>query len=212
MIIDHLGILKVPDDAPMDIKSSDTMAPGFIMQQLFEVCKAANVFMIILQQLPKEVAPGVPFSYDAGRGGSKQTDYCDYIFQIWRPEQAAELEDAERASLEGEYKLAFGKNRFGASTLSHLYFDKATLRIMPALRVTQPTDMADLSENEKIFMAENGTEKAGDFGGTEAGMHLLVENSPDPIPRDTDALMASIGALEEEDGSHEDDPFADVPE
>lgn len=137
--IDHLGIVKVPEDAPRSVQSDDLQAAGYIMQELFAVTKITDVFMLVLQQLPKEVKAGVSFSMDAGRGGSKQTDYCDYIAQIWRPEQSSELDDEEKMAVSGQYKLALGKNRHGANTLANLYFDKATLRIIPALSIMPPS-------------------------------------------------------------------------
>ena len=138
VFIDHLGILEVPEHAPRDVKGNDLAAPGFIMQELFKVSKSTNTLMCVLQQLPKEVKPGVPVDYDAGRGGSKQTDFCDLIFSIWRPEQQIDLDDVERQAVAGEYKLRVGKNRHGPSATAHLFFDKTSLRIIPAANVKMP--------------------------------------------------------------------------
>ena len=138
VIIDHLGILDIGEGAPRGTRESESAAPGWIMKELFKVCKATRVFMLVLQQLPKQVPPGVPFSFDAGWGGSAQTNFCDYIIQIWRPEQAEDLADEDRSQVEGQYKIALGKNRYGPSALGHYFFDKTTLRILPPLRVAQP--------------------------------------------------------------------------
>ena len=194
VIIDHLGILEVGQDAPRDIRGSDVLAPGFIMQELFKVCKAVDVFMIVLQQLPKEVPPGMPYSYDAGRGGSKQTDYCDYILQIYRPEQRSDIDEQERLEVEGQYKIIFGKNRYGASTLAHLYFDKSTLRIMPPLQVPQPHGenldgpVIELEKAEEIVIS------SGEAASTQEGAELLAREHTDPVPQDTKELLESLGA------------------
>lgn len=209
--IDHLGILEVDDDAPAEIKGSENMRPGYIMQRLFAVCKTTSVFMMVLQQLPKEVEPGVAFGYDAGRGGSQQTDFCDYIFQIWRPEQRSDLDDTERAQYSGQYKLALGKNRYGRSAVAHLMFDKSSLRIMPVLEVVQPdiqnaeavVPMEELGEGHKpAETEEGGAEKSQDElpdAATEAGAKALEEASPDSVPQDTDALLRSLGDEEDDE-------------
>jgi DNA primase len=193
--IDHLGILEVDDDAPREIKGSENMRPGYIMQRLFSVCKTTSVFMMVLQQLPKEVEPGVAFGYDAGRGGSAQTDFCDYIFQIWRPEQRADLDDAERAQYSGQYKLSLGKNRYGPSKVAHLMFDKTSLRIMPVLEVTQPDHqneeaVIDLPEGADDTITLKGSNADG---ATEAGARAIEEDSPNPVPQDTKALLDALG-------------------
>lgn len=203
--IDHLGILEVDDDAPAEIKGSENMRPGYIMQRLFAVCKTTSVFMMVLQQLPKEVEPGVAFGYDAGRGGSQQTDFCDYIFQIWRPEQRGDLDDTERAQYSGQYKLALGKNRYGRSAVAHLMFDKSSLRIMPVLEVVQPdiqnanavVPLEELGQGHREegepapVQAEEKTEELPD-AATEAGAKALEEASPDSVPQDTDALLRAL--------------------
>lgn len=209
VIVDHLGILEVGPEAPRDVRGSDVLAPGYIMQELFKVCKAVDVFLIILQQLPKEVPPGMPYSYDAGRGGSKQTDYCDYILQIYRPEQKADIDEQERLEVEGQYKIIFGKNRYGASTLAHLYFDKSTLRIMPPLQVPQPHGEnpdgpvieIEAEEEEPLMIGapEQGS-PSGEVGATQQGVETLVAEKSDPVPEDTKELLAQLGAEAEEDG------------
>lgn len=137
--IDHLGILQVPSTAPRSVQNDDMQAAGYIMQELFKVTKIADVLTLVLQQLPKEVRSGVEIAADQGRGGSKQTDYCDYIFTLWRPEQQEGLTDEDRIALEGRYMLALKKNRHGASTIANLYFDRKNLRITPALDI-MPTN------------------------------------------------------------------------
>jgi DNA primase len=219
VIIDHLGILEVGEDAPRDVRSNDLAAPGFVMQELFHVCKEVDVAMMVLQQLPKEVSPGKPFSYDSGRGGSKQTDYCDYIFCIWRPEQDNDLSDTERIEVGGQYKLALGKNRYGPSTVAHLMFDKASLRIMPPLQITQPIVEVEAVEDEAeaaamtitrapassgedplvIAAPEIRTPTSTGDGATQAGIEAIVRQHPDATPRDTKDLLASLGAVEEDD-------------
>jgi hypothetical protein len=195
VVIDHLGILEVDEDAPADVRRSEQMAPGHIMQRLFAVCKTTDVFMIMLQQLPKEVPPGKPFSYDAGRGGSKQTDFCDYIMQIWRPEQNEEIDEADRLNVSGQYKLALGKNRYGASTVAHLYFDKHTLRIMPALEVVQPP--AEGAEEEVRAELEEAAAvgAGGAAGASPEGLETLSEQT-DTSPEDTASLLAEIAPEE----------------
>jgi len=207
VVIDHLGILDVDDDAPSDVKRSDLMAPGYIMQRLFAIAKATNTLLFVLQQLPKEVPPGKAFGYDAGRGGSKQTDLCDAIFCIWRPEQDIDLDDEARASVAGQYKLALGKNRYGGSAVAHLFFDKASLRIMPPLQIVQPDHInpdgpvIDLEKELAISeeKSEDNTENSGDIRSPEEMENLASKT--DPIPEDTQALLDSIGAesVEEDD-------------
>lgn len=211
VVIDHLGILDVDEDAPSDVKRSDLMAPGYIMQRLFAIAKATNTLLFVLQQLPKEVPPGKAFGYDAGRGGSKQTDFCDAIFCIWRPEQDIELDDEARASVSGQYKLALGKNRYGGSAVAHLFFDKASLRIMPPLQIVQPDHInpdgpvIDLEKELAISenKSEDKTENSGDIRSPEEMENLASKT--DPIPEDTQALLDSIGA--ENVDAPEDDDF-----
>jgi len=205
VIIDHLGILEVDADAPREVKGSENAAAGYIMKRLFAVCKATNVFMLVLQQLPKEIPPGEPFSYDAGRGGSAQTDFCDFIFQVWRPEQKQGLTEDQRSQEEGKYMLALGKNRYGPSTVEHLTFDKQTLRIMPAHMATQPGGLnpngpvIDLEpEGEQSNDPQEGEERSGEkkervggqAGASAESLGQLAEQT-DPVPRDTNELLAS---------------------
>jgi len=215
VVIDHLGILNVDEDAPQDVKRSDLMAPGHIMQRLFAICKSANVLLMVLQQLPKEVPKGKPFSYDEGRGGSKQTDFCDYILQIWRPEMADDIDDEERTKVAGQYKLALGKNRYGKSMVAHLVFDSSSLRIMPAFKITQPRYENDGAvipleegEEEQAMAAEMAAfEEAGEAADKAVGEAVgasaerlgELARETDDMPVDTQVLLDSIGAHIEED-------------
>jgi DNA primase/replicative DNA helicase len=209
IVIDHLGILDVDDDAPSDVKRSDLMAPGYIMQRLFAIAKSTNTLLFVLQQLPKEVPPGKAFGYDAGRGGSKQTDFCDAIFCIWRPEQDIDLDDEARASVSGQYKLALGKNRYGGSAVAHLFFDKASLRIMPPLQIVQPDhinpDGPVIDLDQEFVAKEEDTENSGDIRSPEE-MESLASKT-DPIPEDTQELLDSIGAENVSDLENIDDDF-----
>jgi replicative DNA helicase len=212
VIIDHLGILEVGADAPGDIMKSETAAPGWIMKELFKVCKSTRVFMIVLQQLPKQVPAGVPFAYDAGWGGSAQTNFSDYVLQIWRPEQAEGLDDTARLEVEGQYKIALGKNRYGPGALGHYFFDKTTLRILPPLRINQPKATGlDGDEEIMFFSPENempvdGGEsfRPSEAGATEASLQALVAATPDIVPRDNQALLDALGAVEDEEDSLDD--------
>lgn len=134
--VDHLGILKVGEDAPRNVQNDEQQGMGYIMQEMFHVCKASRTYFMVLQQLPKEVKQGEPImSGDMGRGGAKQQDFADYVMGIWRPEQKAELDDEERHSLEGQYKLYPAKNRHGSQDLCHLYFNRTNMRIEDALDI-----------------------------------------------------------------------------
>jgi len=203
VIIDHLGILDVDPDAPREIKGSEHAAVGFIMKRLFAVCKATNVFMLVLQQLPKEIPPGEPFGYDAGRGGSAQTDFCDFIFQVWRPEQKQGLSDEERVSLEGKYMLALGKNRHGPSTVEHLLFDKATLRIMPALQAPQPHEVnldgpvIELEDGEAPSEEQEENKRSGGQAGASAESLGLLAEETDTLPEDNADLLAQAFGVKE---------------
>lgn len=198
--IDHLGIVKVPEDAPRSVQSDDLQAAGYIMQELFAVTKITDVYMMVLQQLPKEVKAGVSFSMDAGRGGSKQTDYCDFIFQIWRPEQSAELEDEERMALSGQYKLQLGKNRHGASVTANLYFDKATLRILPALNIMPPSTgegLADVASGPAVTIGAGPAADDG-MGDWEAVESAAGAESPDgPGQPGAPAVTPAIAPVDE---------------
>lgn len=197
IVIDHLGILEVDDDAPADVKRSELMAPGFIMQRMFAVAKATNTLVIVLQQLPKEVAPGKAFGYDAGRGGSKQTDFCDAIFCIWRPEQDIELDEDQRAAVAGQYKLALGKNRYGSSAVAHLFFDKASLRIMPPLSMAQPDHInpdgpvIEIDEKPDALAAA----AAESIQGQEVSEEPLFPNeNPEDIKTEKELTMTGVVA------------------
>ena len=206
VFIDHLGILEVPEHAPRDVKGNDLAAPGFIMQELFKVCKATNTLMCVLQQLPKEVKPGVPVDYDAGRGGSKQTDFCDLIFGIYRPEMQIDLDDAERQALAGEYKLRLGKNRHGPSATAHLFFDKTSLRIIPAANVKMPVvdgliQGGDGASDDDTIAITIGAATVGEDGASVEPAPILIgieSDNADPMPRDREALLALLGAQPED--------------
>jgi DNA primase/replicative DNA helicase len=189
--IDHLGILAVPEYAPNDVKSNDMAAPGFIMQELFKVCKATNVLMNVLQQLPKEVKPGIAPDYDSGRGGSKQTDYCDLIFTIWRPEMQIDLEDSEREILRGEYRLRLAKNRHGPNRTAHLYFDQDSLRIIPAANIPMP--VSGLPGHKAETTEDPGAEMLIDASSTVAAL----DENEEPF-RDSRALEEALGLVEDD--------------
>lgn len=202
VMIDHLGILVPPEDAPSSVRRDEMQAPGFIMQELFKVCKAVNVMMLVLQQLPKEVSPGKPFSYDAGRGGSKQTDYCDLIFCVWRPEQAADIDDTERSAVKGQYKLQLGKNRYGPQSLAHLFFDSSSLRIIPALRIVMPTD--DVSDTPRVDVPGVASPTAGDVVEPPSEEDLRRGE----LPRDMKRIADELGfSFEQDDGADGDFDF-----
>jgi uncharacterized pyridoxamine 5'-phosphate oxidase family protein len=151
VVIDHLGILKVSKEAPRAIQSDPLQAAGYNMEALFQVCKATDVFMMVLQQLPKDVKAGVEFPADAGRGGSAQTDFCDLILAIWRPEQEADIEEATKIARQGQYKLKLAKNRYGPDVIEHLYFDKNCLRIVPVIEIAMPLD--DVANEPRVEVA-----------------------------------------------------------
>jgi replicative DNA helicase len=220
VVIDHLLIMEVDDDAPNDLKSSETMAPGYIMQKLFDVCKEMEVFLLMLQQLPGHVKQGVAPSSDDGWGSSKQLMFCDYVLTAWRPEQNADLDETERIEVSGQYKLMLAKNRYGANALAHLYFDKTSLRIIPALEVAQPADSGEA--NDGVIDMDAGTamtissedDDAADESFiptsqlrenlhevfTEEGVESFVRANPEPISSDTkDLLLQSIGAIEDDE-------------
>jgi DNA primase/replicative DNA helicase len=224
VLVDHLAFLQPDDDAPSDVKQSDSMAPGYIMHRLFEVCKATNVLLIVLQQLPKEIKRGVPIAADSGRGGSRQTDSCDLIMTIWRPEQNEELDDAERQDVEGQYKLALAKNRHGREAVAHLMFDKTSLQILPAPKVAMPVN----EEQEPVIDVSDSAHQIDD---SEDGIpeELRIPSNPplekdrervldgeqlaalskesDPIPEDNELLLNALGI----DHVEEDDDFSPDP-
>ncbi len=80
---------------------------------------------------------GKEFMYDAGRGGSRKTDYCDYIYCVWRPEQQYDLAEDERARLQGQFKIKLTKNRHGPSSDQvDLALDANSLRIFKPKSIT----------------------------------------------------------------------------
>jgi hypothetical protein len=136
VFIDHLGMCRPGDNAPRSAKDDENSLAGYLMEEFFSVCKETKTFFVVLQQLPKEVKPGTEFSYDSGRGGSRQTDFSDYIFCLWRPEQNAENDDEERLAVEGQYKIKIGKNRHGMSKTAHCTFDWHSLNIEESENLT----------------------------------------------------------------------------
>jgi len=222
--IDHLGILQVPSTAPRSVQNDDMQAAGYIMQELFKVTKIADVLTLVLQQLPKEVRSGVEIAADQGRGGSKQTDYCDYIFTLWRPEQQEGLTDEDRIALEGRYMLALKKNRHGASTIANLYFDRKNLRITPALDI-MPTNFGGGIDQTAdgapvVIGADDGgaattdsaaggaAEKpAADPSDDELLRELVDEQATDDpgLPIDNAEFMELLGGGGDDDDG--DDPF-----
>lgn len=187
--IDHLGIVKVSENAPRSVQNDDLQAAGYIMQEMFSITKMMNVYTFMLQQLPKEIKEGVEFPYDAGRGGSKQTDYCDYIFCIWRPERSEEFQGPEKVEdrklLEGQYKLKLGKNRHGMSVIAHCYFDAKNLRITPALQIVPDSDAVHGPSN--VTLAEDappvvieGTSEAGNDSVLAPSKGELAALNPSP--------------------------------
>jgi len=226
VVIDYLSVLHPNDDAPREVKGSDDQIPGYNMLNLFEICKETNVFMIVLQQLPKDVKKGVPFSYDSGRGGSRQTDACDYIFCIWRPDQNEELRPEEKAMVADQYKIALGKNRYGPSTIENAILDTRTLRIMPPAEVSMPDGLQETPTIEigeptstelerdpeagvppELQLNPSDSEEqrrqkqliaAGDVGGSAEAMEMLADAVPTG-PSDNQALLAQIMANDDED-------------
>lgn len=205
VVIDYLSIMQPDSDAPKEIQGSDDRIPGYNMLRLFEICKELDILLIVLQQLPKEVKKGVPFAYDAGRGGSRQTDACDYIFCLWRPDQNDELSDDEKITVSGHYMIALGKNRFGRSTVQRCMFDDATLRILPQFEIEMPGQMHNeaitaIADDEDIpdalKLPEDGDRSAaaiigGDAGKSEEAMQVLVDSS-EKMPKDATRLLDQL--------------------
>lgn len=167
--VDHLGQMAIdPKLAPKDVVASDTMAPGYIMQEMAKMTKALNVYSVILNQLPKNVPEGVEFPYDAGRGGSKQTDNCDYIYTIWRPDREHGIPEDEVIKRAGQYRLRLSKNRHGASITAYLKFEGETGRIVPDEDWAMRFDMVE--------EPDDGGENEGDsftFGGSRTQVSMI---------------------------------------
>lgn len=162
--IDHLGIVKAGEQAPRGIQDSDAAAAGWNMEQFFSIAKATKTFFMVLQQLPKEVPPGEEFGYDAGRGASQQTDYCDYIMCIWRPEQKRDLTEEEKVAKAGQYKAAIKKNRHGPpNVIQHLTFDHKKRRIVTESAMGIPA--AFLPETEGVEIDFGSQDSI--FGGAQ---------------------------------------------
>ncbi|WP_217924733.1 DnaB-like helicase C-terminal domain-containing protein [Miltoncostaea oceani] len=196
--VDHLGILKVGSDAPRNVQNDELQAAGYIMQELFSVCKATKTYFMVLQQLPKDVKQGEPImSGDMGRGGAKQQDFADYVMGIWRPEQRADLDDEERIALEGQYKLYPAKNRHGAQQLCHLYFDRKNLRIMEALDM-MPSHSAvgslDSADGAPVRIGSGDGED--DFLAIEQAQLERAQNPPsdDPPPERAQSAPAAAAS------------------
>lgn len=152
--IDHLGIIKAEPHAPSKVHDDPS---GWAMEQFFHICKQTQTFFIVLQQLPKEVEPGQPVSYDQGRGASQQTDFCDYIITIWRPDQARNLSDEDRVALAGQYKFCLDKNRHGPNkVIAHLTFDHSKRRITTESQYGVPDAFLPEIAEANLETAETG--------------------------------------------------------
>jgi hypothetical protein len=194
VIIDHLGILRPGADAPRSIQNDELQAAGYIMEELFHVSKATDTFILVLQQLPKEVPPGVWFPKDAGRGGSKQTDYCDIILGAYRPEQESGIDEDEKARRRGQYKLALLKNRHGAEEIAHLIFDTNTLRIVPAPRAPMPDD--DIADQPRVEIPEGAVVSDGETAQADGAAETVSSRARRSHPGDE--LLAGLeeGAID----------------
>lgn len=170
--VDHLGMVKPGKAAPQNVRDSDAAAAGFAMEEFYSICKQTQTFFMVLQQLPKEVPPGEEFGYDAGRGASQQTDFCDYIVCIWRPDQLKGLSEDEKTAYEGQYKFKLGKNRHGANNITaHLTFDHQKRRITTESAFGIPT----------AFMPPSGAVDLGDLEtGAPPGLFTDSDQAPPP--------------------------------
>lgn len=221
--VDHLGILKVGEDAPRNVQNDEQQGMGYIMQELFHVCKASRTYFMVLQQLPKEVKQGEPImSGDMGRGGAKQQDFADYVMGIWRPEQKAELDAEERAALEGQYKLYPAKNRHGSQDLCHLYFNRTNMRIEDALDMMPAHDdigATESADGEPVRIGVNAGEDefnaveaaaADDGGASEATTTPTITTNAESAPP-APAVAPAPAPAPEPGPKGEPDPYEHDP-
>ena len=149
VVIDHLGIVACPEDAPKNVQNDEIQAEGYKVQKMFEVTKTCNVYTLVLQQVSKAIKPGMPFEAGDGRGGSKQLDFADQVVCVWRPEHEAGIEEGERLARKGLIVVALMKNRYGIDYLKlNMTFDPQTLKILPDWQAMMPID--DLGEGVHV--------------------------------------------------------------
>lgn len=178
VFIDHLGIVKADPDARGFQEADASKVAGIAMEEFFAICKQTNTFFMVLQQLGRDSEMGVELNYDEGRGASQQTDFCDYIITIWRPDQRKDLTDDEKIALAGQYKFKLGKNRHGPNNvIAHLTFDSKKRRITTETATGVPDGfMPDIADAE-IFAGSDplfgepaeASPAAGLPGGSEDG-------------------------------------------
>lgn len=209
--VDHLGMIKTPvnDPAvPRGISDNDSAVSGWAMEQFFNICKQTNTFFMVLQQLGKDVKPGMPFSYDAGRGGSQQTDYCDYIICIYRPDQAEGLTEDQKTIEAGRYNFVMGKNRHGPNNITvRLEFDHKKRRIVPesergipAAFLPEQVTGADISVGQ-----HHAAQEALSMQGV-APSHLRREGELEGRPAALETVTGIPGGLAPERGPEESGP------
>ena len=124
---------------------------GQLMQNLFQICKRNHVLMIVLNTTPKTVPAGTPFKLD-GLGSYQQTDFCDYVLQIWRPEQEAGLSLTDQNTVKDQCQIVLGKNRHGPSGSATRYLATRTM-------VFQPDNPADILSDERAKLIASGFNK-----------------------------------------------------
>lgn len=124
IVIDHLNLLAPNPNTPSAILKNDKDTLKTITMSLFELCKQADVFVLVASQISREHAAGVKFPYDAN------PDICiwfDHILNVWRPEQQEGLNDQQREKLKGQMMLEMSKNRYGEKSLEKLLFSNGKI-------------------------------------------------------------------------------------
>ena len=192
VVIDHLGIVACPEDAPRNVLNDELQAEGLKVQKLFDVTKRCNVYTLILQQVSKVIKPGMPFEAGDGRGGSKQLDFCDQVICAWRPEHEAGIEESERLSRRGLIVVALMKNRYGRDYLKlDMTFDPSTLKILANWESTMPIDDWNEAGNAAVATEQRQLPPG------ESGAELWGEEPPAAASE----LDAFLGAGVDDDGA-----------
>lgn len=143
MMIDTLGHLAVDEAAPVEVLEDPNLHSRYLMQSLFAITKRMQCYTLVVANLPRAVSPGVEFPYDAGRGGGKQTDYCDYVYSAWAPADEHGIPEDERLARMGQLRVRLAKNRHGPAVTEYLVIDRRTLAVLPSEHWSMSFELSD---------------------------------------------------------------------
>jgi hypothetical protein len=129
VVVDYLGKIR-PDGRLRSLYE----ATSEVAHELKDIAKRQRVALVSLCQVGREgEAGGTPISLGGARDSGVIEEAADFIWGLWRPELAEDLEPAARKAVRGQFVVRILKNRNGPApkTLT-LHFEPTTLRIRPA--------------------------------------------------------------------------------